>query len=137
MEGVILGQVTLTSHAKYGDKQVTSKPVQVTVYPPLLLEPRNISLIIGAAFQFTHSGGPADCSEEFLIGDVNIASTSMEGIVTSSTLGTTSLTGRAVGKDGTVYSKDTLQVFVRPLSSLQLMIPTKKVLVGSLVPVWA
>jgi len=136
VEGMTLGQVTLTAHARYGDKLVTSKHVQVTVYPPLLLDPRNISLIIGAAFQFTHSGGPADCSVEFLIGDVNIASTSMEGIVTSSTLGTTSLTGRAVGKDGTVYSEDTVQVFVRPLSALQLMIPTKKVLVGSLVPVY-
>jgi len=134
--GVKLGLVTLTAQASYGGKQVTSLPVQVTVYPPLLLDPRNISLIIGAAFQFTHTGGPADCSVEFIIGDINIASTSTEGIVTSNTLGSTTLTGRAVGKDGSVYSEDTVQVFVRPLSSLQLLVPTKKVLVGSLVPVY-
>jgi len=134
--GTKLGLVTLTAQASYGGKQVTSLPVQVTVYPPLLLDPRNISLIIGAAFQFTHSGGPADCSVEFIIGDQNIANTNTEGIVTSSTLGATTLTGRAVGKDGSVYSEDTVQVFVRPLSSLQLVVPTKKVLVGTMVPVY-
>ena len=56
--------------------------------------------------------------------------------MTSATLGSTTLTGRAVGKDGAVYSEDTVQVFVRPLSSLQLLIATKKVLVGSMVPVY-
>eukprot|EP00090_Calanus_glacialis_P028973 TRINITY_DN4645_c0_g1_i5.p1 TRINITY_DN4645_c0_g1~~TRINITY_DN4645_c0_g1_i5.p1 ORF type:complete len:1790 (-),score=673.65 TRINITY_DN4645_c0_g1_i5:326-5671(-) len=134
--GAKLGQVTLTAQASYGGKQVTSLPVQVTVYPPLLLDPRNISLIIGAAFQFTHTGGPVDCTVEFSIGDQFIATTNMDGIVTSATLGTTTLTGRAVGKDGAIYSEDTVQVFVRPLSSLQIMVPTKKVLVGSMVPLY-
>ena len=134
--GAKVGLVTLTAHAIYSDKKIVSKSMPVTVYPPLLLDPRNISLIIGAAFQFTHLGGPADCSVEFVIGDQNIATTSNDGIVTSSTLGSTTLTGRAVGKDGTVYSEDTVEVHVRPLTSLQLMVPTKKVLMGSLVPIY-
>ena len=53
------------------------------------------------------------------------------GIVTSPTLGTPTFTGRAVGKDGAVYREDTVHVFIRPVSSLQLLIPSKKVLVGS------
>ena len=59
----------------------------------------------------------------------------MEGVVTSLTLGTTSLKGRAVGRNGIVYSEDSVSVVVRPLSSLQLVVPASKVLVGSLVPV--
>ena len=104
MTGAKLSQVTLTAQASYDGKQITSLPVQETVYPSLLLDPSNI-LIIGAAFWFTHTWGPADCTVEFSIGDQNIATTSMDGIAI---LGTT----------------------------VQFMVPSKTMLVESLVPVY-
>jgi hypothetical protein len=37
----------------------------VQVFPPLRIEPRNITLLIGAAFQVLTTGGPGDVSVEF------------------------------------------------------------------------
>ena len=104
--------------------------------PPVELEPRNISLVIGAAFQFTHSGGPADCSLQFSVGDLGLASTNQEGLVTALALGSTSLTVTAVDSEGKVYSRDTVKVMVRALTSLQIVSPTSTVLAGTKLPLY-
>jgi hypothetical protein len=46
---------------------VKSVPAPVQVFPPLRIEPRNITLLIGAAFQVLTSGGPADATVEFFL----------------------------------------------------------------------
>ena len=134
--GDSLGQAVLTASVQYGDMTISSAPASVTVYPPLTLDPRNISLIIGASFQFTVSGGPGDSSVEWSVGHSHLARTSEEGVVTSLALGSTSLTATSVGADGSVYSRDTVQVMIRPLSSLQLITPTNHILTNSMVPVY-
>ena len=135
VKGETLGQVQLTGTVSYNGRELSSQPSPVTVFPPLLLEPRNISLIIGAAFQFTYTGGPADCSLTFTVQD-QIAKTSQEALVTSLALGSTALTATAVDADGKVFSSDTVQVFIRPLSSLQLVVPTSTVMAGTRLPLY-
>ena len=110
VNGISLGQVQLTASVSYSGRQISSQPQAVTVFPPVILEPRNISLVIGAAFQFTHSGGPADCSLQFSVGDFGLASTNQEGLVTALALGSTSLTVTAVDSEGKVYSRDTVNL---------------------------
>ena len=106
------------------------------MYPPLVLDPRNISLVIGASFQFTTTGGPADCSLQWSVGEPHLAKTNEEGVVTSIALGATTVTARAVNSEGEVYSEDTVRVIIRPLSSLQLMVPTSSVGVNTALPVY-
>ena len=100
--GAALGLTSLTASASYSGVTITSNPAPVTVYPPLTVSPRNISLIIGATFQFLATGGPLDCTVVWKIGDLDIASTNQEGIVTASTLGATRLTAKAISRDGKV-----------------------------------
>ena len=114
----------------YGGRVITYARVTVTVYPPLVLDPRNISLVIGASFQFTHTGGPADCSLQWSVGEPHLAKTNEEGVVTSLALGATTITARAVN------SEDTVRVIIRPLSSLQLMAPSSSVGVNTVLPVY-
>ena len=45
------------------------------------------------------TGGPSDATIEYLLGDKTIGSVTGDGVVTGDTLGSTSLTGRAVGLD--------------------------------------
>jgi len=136
LTGDSLGQAVLTASASYSGKVISSAPSTVTVYPPLVLDPRNISLIIGASFQFTYTGGPADCSVQFSIADVGLARTSVDGIVTSVALGTTQLTAKSVDSDGTVYGEDIVKIFIRPLSSLQLIAPSSNVAINTLLPLY-
>ena len=51
IKGAALGQTSLTAVALYGRRRVSSKAVPFQVFPPLELEPRNVTLIIGAQFQ--------------------------------------------------------------------------------------
>ena len=134
--GNSLGQVQLTASVSYSGRQVSSLPQAVTVFPPVVLEPRNISLVIGAAFQFTHTGGPADCSLQFSVEDPGLASTNQEGLVTSLALGTTSLTVTAVDREGRVFSQDSVRVVVRALTALQIVSPTSMVLAGTRLPLY-
>ena len=93
-----MGLTSLTASASYSGHTISSNPAQVTVYPPLSVSPRNISLIIGATFQFVATGGPLDCTVVWKIGSLDIASSSQEGIVTAGTIGATTLTAKAVSK---------------------------------------
>ena len=132
LSGDSLGQAVLTGRASYAGKMITSAPVTVTVYPPLVLDPRNISLIIGASFQFTWTGGPADCGVKWTVADPSLARTNEDGVVTSLALGSTTLTCSSLCTD----SMDSVTVFIRPLSSLQMIVPTTTVGVNSQVPVY-
>ena len=134
--GSSLGQAVLVGRASYAGRVISSAPVPVTVYPGLEAEPRNISLVIGASFQFTAAGGPADCGVQWSVAEPGLATSSEEGVVTSLALGTTSLTARSVCGDGAVYSEDTVRVHIRPLSSLQLVVPSTSVGVATLLPVY-
>lgn len=54
-----MGETTVTVSAKYGaDKTTTSQPMPIQVFLPLNLEPKNVTLIIGAKFQVRVLGGP-------------------------------------------------------------------------------
>ena len=60
--GDVLGETTVVATAKYGDRSTASLPMPIQVFPPLQLEPRNITLIIGAKFQVRVVGGPQPSS---------------------------------------------------------------------------
>jgi nuclear pore complex protein Nup210 len=118
-------------------------PVQV--FPPLTLEPRNITLIIGAKFQVQVFGGPQqqqDSTIEFLMSNTKIATSNTVGLITASTLGSTKLVGRVYGTDRTtskrvVFSEDTVFVHVIKLEGIKIRAPVHLVQTGMELPLHA
>ena len=118
-------------------------PIQV--FPPLTLEPRNITLIIGAKFQVQVFGGPQqqqDSTIEFLMSNTKIATSNTVGLITASTLGSTKLVGRVYGTDRTtskrvVFSEDTIYVHVIKLEGIKIRAPVHLVQTGMELPLHA
>ena len=83
IKGSLIGQTSLTATALYGSKRVNSKAVPFQFFPPLELEPRNVTLIIGAQFQVQVFGGPGqtDSNLEYSLGHVKIASSDPSGLI--------------------------------------------------------
>ncbi|XP_068200875.1 nuclear pore membrane glycoprotein 210 [Palaemon carinicauda] len=119
----------------------TAKPIQV--FPPLVLQPRNITLIIGAVYQVTKKGGPyPDATVEFSMENETIATTSHTGVVTACSIGVTILTGQAVSINkengqAVVYSQDTVIVNVIPLSKIRIYAPLTHLETGTSMPLYA
>lgn len=118
-------------------------PLQV--FPPLTLEPRNITLIIGAKFQVQVFGGPQqqqDSTIEFLMSNTRIATSNTVGLITASTLGSTKLVGRVYGTDRmtskrVVFSEDTIFVHVIKLEGIRIRAPVHLVQSGMELPLYA
>ncbi|CAN8010926.1 unnamed protein product [Ixodes pacificus] len=91
-----------------GANQVASEALSVQVFAPLKLDPRNITLVVGATFQLWCSGGPQPEGQvKFsLEGNASVASVSTSGVVTASALGSVNVTARSLDSDsGVVYSQ--------------------------------
>ncbi|XP_064117078.1 nuclear pore membrane glycoprotein 210-like [Macrobrachium nipponense] len=118
-----------------------AKPIQV--FPPLTLQPRNITLIIGAVYQVGTKGGPyPDATVEFSMENETIATTSHTGVVTARSIGVTVLTGQAVSINkesgqAVVYSQDTVIVNVIPLSKIRIYAPLTHLETGTSMPLYA
>ncbi len=143
VHGSKLGHTTLIATATYGSRQINSNPTPLNVFQPLELEPRNITLIIGAQFQVQVFGGPEqlDSTIEFSIGNNKIAGldTSSLGLITALTLGSTRVTAKAVrsssNNNGKIeFSKDTIDVHVVKLHGVKIKAPITKLKVGSVMP---
>lgn len=66
LTGVELGDAQLTFTFDNKDQVVSSEPVDIQVFPPLKVNPRNGTLLIGSTMQLTLRGGPQpDTSIEF------------------------------------------------------------------------
>ncbi|KAK7069963.1 hypothetical protein SK128_003833 [Halocaridina rubra] len=141
-----VGDTTLRVSAGNIGKEETliyspAKPIQV--FPPLTLQPKNITLIIGATYQVIKKGGPyPDVVVEFSMENDTIASTSHTGVVTAKSLGITVLTGKAVSfnkqtGEAVVYSKDMVIVNVIPLNKIRIQAPLTYLETGTTMPLYA
>ena len=101
VKGADLGHTTLTASAIYGNRKVDSAAMPLHVFPALELDPKNVTLIIGAKFQVQVLGGPgqADSTIEFSIGNGRIANLDSTGLIDAKTLGSTKVTAKAIGVD--------------------------------------
>ncbi len=116
-------------------------PIQV--FPPLELEPRNITLVIGAKFQVRVVGGPQpDSTLEFALANSKVAENRGVGLVEALTLGSTRLVARAVGvnkvtKKKITYSEDQVDVHVVKFGGIRIRTPISRMRVGTEMPVLA
>ncbi|KAK7447124.1 hypothetical protein BaRGS_00040214 [Batillaria attramentaria] len=144
VHGSVVGHTTLTASAHLPTGQtIYSQPKPIEVFPPLRLEPKNITLIIGAKFQVIATGGPQPQSNvQFSILDSGISSVSSSGLLEALSLGTTRVVGKAVGVDpltgeSVVYSQDDAVVNVVPLRGVRIYAPLSRLQTGTRMPVYA
>ncbi|XP_067631860.1 nuclear pore membrane glycoprotein 210 [Eurosta solidaginis] len=138
-----LGETKIVFTAGSGDTLVASEPVNVQVFPPLRLYPRNSTLVVGSSVQIYYHGGPQpDINIVYYVHDKKVIS--MESaIVTAHKLGTTRITGKCImtnpgnGKE-VVISADTVEVHVVPFVNIQVKTPLVRVRSGAVMPaaVW-
>ncbi|XP_071543821.1 nuclear pore membrane glycoprotein 210 [Panulirus ornatus] len=144
--GEHLGDTTLQVSAGIDDSGGAlifspAKPVQV--FPPLTVQPRIITLIVGAVYEVETKGGPyPDASVEYSVVNETIASTSHTGLVSALSLGTTVLTAQAVSVSKetgqkAVYSKDTVIINVIPFEKIHIHAPITHLETGTTMPLYA
>ncbi|XP_014100175.2 nuclear pore membrane glycoprotein 210 [Bactrocera oleae] len=138
-----LGETKIVFTAGSEDLKVGSEPVNVQVFPPLRLYPRNSTLVVGSSLQIYYHGGPQpDVNIVYYVHDRKVIS--MESaIVTAHKLGTTKITGKCImtnpgnGKE-VVISADIVEVHVVPFVNIQVKTPLVRIRSGAVMPaaVW-
>ncbi|XP_970065.4 nuclear pore membrane glycoprotein 210 [Tribolium castaneum] len=142
LTGVELGDAQLTFTFDNKDQVVSSEPVDIQVFPPLKVNPRNGTLLVGATMQLTLRGGPQpDTSIEFEPHTNGTITVSDVGIVVGKNLGFTKITVRSIGvhpKTGEkiIYAEDTIDVNIVKISGVKIGAPLTKFKSGGTIPVW-
>ena len=146
IRGEEVGTIAISATATYNVNTVKSSSKRIQVFPPIRLEPRNITLIIGAKFQIRASGGPNEPNMqiEYTLESkgMKIVSANPIGIVTGLTLGSTKVTGRVMGTDKltnekTIVSEDTVNIHVIKLEGIKISSPIVRMKVNTEIPIIA
>ena len=138
VKGATLGHTSLIASATYGKNRVNSNAMPLHVFPALELEPKNVTLIIGAKFQVQVLGGPGqlDSKIEFYVNNNKIANLDSTGLIDALTLGSAKVTAKAVGtKQRVTYSSDSIDVHVVKLHGVKIKAPISKLKIGSEMPI--
>uniref|UniRef100_A0A1A9WQW2 BIG2 domain-containing protein n=1 Tax=Glossina brevipalpis TaxID=37001 RepID=A0A1A9WQW2_9MUSC len=134
-----LGEAKVVFNAYSGDLLVSSEPIDVQVFPPLRLYPRNSTLVVGSNMQIYYQGGPQpDVNIAYYVHDNNIISMD-SALVTAHKLGETKITGKCVVRNPSndkdeVISEDTLEIHVVPLLNIQIKTPLVRIRSGAIMP---
>ncbi|CAL4097838.1 unnamed protein product [Meganyctiphanes norvegica] len=141
--GQHVGDTTLRVSAGDGESLVYSPSKPVQVFPPLTLQPKNITLLVGAVYQVETKGGPyPDAVVEYIMGNDTIAVSSHTGVVTARSLGVTKLSAQAVTVEKesgrtVVCSEDTVIIYVVPLETIRIHAPLTHLETGTSMPLYA
>ncbi|KAI0234236.1 Nuclear pore membrane glycoprotein 210 [Lamellibrachia satsuma] len=143
VRGIALGRTTLQFVAVQKEHvQVYSQAREIQVFPPLRLQPRNITLIVGSLLQVTARGGPQpESTIEYTIQSDSIASVSSGGLINALDLGVTRVIGKATGHGShsgmVVYSEDEVTVNVVKLAGVRVFASLKRLQTGTKMPIYA
>ncbi|XP_028139589.1 nuclear pore membrane glycoprotein 210 [Diabrotica virgifera virgifera] len=139
--GVEVGDTKLMFLAK-GNEDIYSAPVNLQVFEPLALTPKNGSIIINSNVQIVSKGGPSsDVKLVFETTSKNLK-VSEQGVITGKYLGPAVVIGRAVGihpftGQSIVYAEDHVDIQVVKLTGVKIMAPLTRFKLGVMVPFWA
>ncbi|KAH1015131.1 hypothetical protein HUJ05_012909 [Dendroctonus ponderosae] len=150
--GVDLGTTKIVFTAASNDEDVTSAPMNLQVFQPLKLHPRNGTVLVGASIQLVVKGGPQPDTEIiFTVLENKTAKTKVillpiievsdKGIITGLAMGKTRITAQAIGVHPTtgqsmVYTEDFVEVTVIALTGVKIGAPLTRFRVGATVPFW-
>ncbi|TMW43037.1 hypothetical protein DOY81_011884 [Sarcophaga bullata] len=138
INGNNLGETKIIFSSGSGDLRVSSEPMNVQVFPPLRLYPRNSTLVVDSSVQIYYHGGPQpDVNIVYYVHDkiINMES----AIITAIKLGDTKITGKCVMKNPIsgkeiVISEDTVEVHVVPILNIQIKTPLIRIRSGAVMP---
>uniref|UniRef100_A0A182NJ95 BIG2 domain-containing protein n=1 Tax=Anopheles dirus TaxID=7168 RepID=A0A182NJ95_9DIPT len=142
--GMELGETKFTVSSGSGKEMITSAPAAVQVFPPLMLLPRNATILVGSTLQIYSKGGPTpDTNIVYSVQNEDVID--MDSSIASGVkIGRSKVTGRCVGLNPTtgeqiVFSEDTITIQVVPLDAIELRTPLKRIQTGATMPayVWA
>ncbi|CAH1786082.1 unnamed protein product [Owenia fusiformis] len=144
IKGLSLGTTGLSYIASLKSGEViSSRSKDVQVFPPLRLDPRNTTIIVGSFLQITAYGGPQPQSSiEYTIEDTTIGTISSSGLIEGLEVGKTKVIGKAAGRDSetgkmVVYSQDEVTVYVVQLTGIRIFTPLTRIETGTQMPVYA
>ncbi|KAB0791745.1 hypothetical protein PPYR_03545 [Photinus pyralis] len=135
--GTELGNTKIT----FAIGDIVSPMIDLQVFPPLKIIPRNATLLIGSVFQYSCRGGPQPENIVYNIMNKSIADISNTGIVHALDLGYTKIEALSVGinpytGDEIVYSQDTVDLHVINMKGVKIKSPLTRFQVGSTIPLW-
>ncbi|EDW01493.1 nuclear pore membrane glycoprotein 210 [Drosophila grimshawi] len=119
--------------------QVSSAPLNVQVFAPLRLYPRNSTLVVGSSIQIYYQGGPQPNTNIVYSVQPRHVATMSSAILTAHKLGATRITGKCLlknpisGKDE-IVSEDTVEVRVVALTAVQVRTPLVRIRAGAVMP---
>ncbi|KAK9877492.1 hypothetical protein WA026_018603 [Henosepilachna vigintioctopunctata] len=140
--GIEVGKTKLTFSVNNGFVEIQSAAVDLQVFEPLDIYPKNGSLLVGSSLQITTKGGPIPhLSLEYIVDPPHYASVSSKGIITGKEVGDITINCKSVGLHPAtgkkvIYSEDetTLRVIILP--SIKISSPLSRFRVGAEVPFW-
>ncbi|ALC40423.1 gp210, partial [Drosophila busckii] len=134
-----LGETKILFHSGKGERQISSEPLNVQVFAPLRLYPRNSTLVVGSSIQIYYQGGPQpNTNIVYSVASQQVA-TMNSAILTAHKLGATHITGSCLlknpisGKDE-IVSEDTVEVRVVALTAVQIRTPLVRIRSGAVMP---
>ncbi|CAH0550671.1 unnamed protein product [Brassicogethes aeneus] len=147
ISGVEVGDTKLTFQVATGDEDIESAPVDLQIFNPLRIHPRNGTILIKSHLQYVAKGGPQpDANIEFVViqppkAKVPVLEINNKGVVFGLNMGMAKVNARAVGMHPStgqkiIYSEDTVDMYVIPLQDIKIKIPITRFQQGVFVPVW-
>ncbi|XP_059614820.1 nuclear pore membrane glycoprotein 210 [Phlebotomus argentipes] len=137
--GQELGETTLVVSSGHAEKRISSNPANIQVFPPLRLQPRNVTILVGASVQIYAVGGPhPDVNIVYSVEKADVISLEAS-LVRGEKLGETTVTGRAMGVNprngqAIVLSEDVVHVRVIPLDGVKIRAPLVRLRSGNTMP---
>ena len=141
VQGLEEGEAQVVFSSGQGVNEVRSETVFIQVFPPLQVLPKNLTTLVGTIYQISTVGGPKNAQIEFSTDDEEILEIDGSGVIEGKTTGETTIFAKAVGEDSkgkkVVFSQDHALVRVILLEGVKIVVPTLRVKVGAVLPVWA
>ncbi|XP_039450976.1 nuclear pore membrane glycoprotein 210 [Culex pipiens pallens] len=141
--GMELGETKIVVNSGTGERQISSAPASIQVFPPLTLFPRNATILVGSTLQIYSKGGPTpDTNIVYSVQNQDIISIE-SGLVSGLKIGHSKVTGRCVAINPTtgaqiILSEDSVNVHVIPLNAIEIKAPLGRIRTGAVMPahVW-
>ncbi|XP_037731569.1 nuclear pore membrane glycoprotein 210 isoform X2 [Drosophila subpulchrella] len=134
-----VGETKIVFHSGKGTEQVASEPLNVQVFAPIRLYPRDSTLVVGSSIQIYYQGGPQpNHNMVYTVEKEHVASIRSD-IVTAHRLGTSKIVGKCLlknpvtGKDE-VVSQDLVELHVIALTGVQIRTPLIRIRSGAVMP---
>lgn len=140
--GSEVGKTVLQFSVNNGFLEVYSAPIEVQVFEPLEIYPKNGSLLIGATIQISTRGGPIPhLNLEYSVLPETYATISSKGIMLGIEVGEVEIRVRSTGIHPTtgrrvIYSQDKTTIRVVNLPAIKIGAPLTRFKVGATVPMW-